>query len=57
MAGDIRVPVGFSAAEIVAQVFLEMGQRIDCAISMVLRRDLRQRVGLIAIFLEIAVNG
>ena len=47
---------GLVAAEIIAQVFLEMGQFVDRSVGVVLGGDLRQRIGLVAIFLEIAIG-
>ena len=51
--GDEGVLLAFGAAEVVAEVLAHLRVRVADAVLVVLRRDHRERVGLVAIFLEI----
>ena len=52
-AGDERIFLALGAAEIVAEILAHLRVRIADAVLVVLGRDHRQRVGLVAPFLEI----
>ncbi len=52
-AGDEGILLAFGAAELVAQVLAHLRVRIADAVLVVLRRNHGQRVGLVAVFLEI----
>ena len=51
--GDDRVLLAFAPAEFIAEILAHLGIGIADAILVVLRRDHRERVGLIAVFLKI----
>ena len=53
---DERILLAFAAAEFEAQILAQLRIRIADAVLVVLRRDHRKRVGLIAVFLEIGIR-
>ena len=53
---DDRVLVRGGAAELEAEILLEMRERVDRAVGVVLGGDPRQRIGPVAILLEIALG-
>ena len=55
-AGDQRVLVRDGAAEFVAEILLHLRQRVGDAVLVVLGGDARQRVGLVAVALEIGLG-
>src|SRR5262249_346374 len=55
-SGNDRVLVGDGAAKFVAQILLHLGERVGDAVLMVLGGDPRERIGLVAIALKIALS-
>ncbi len=55
-SGHERVLLAFGAAEFIAKVLAQLGVGIGDAVLVVLGGDHRQRVGLVAVFLEIALR-
>ena len=55
-AGDEGVLLGFVAAELEAEILAHLGIGVADAVLVVLRGDPRQRVGLVAVALEIAAG-
>jgi hypothetical protein len=53
---DIRVLVAFGAAELVAEILAHLRPGIVDPVLVVLGGDRRQAVGLVAVFLEVAVG-
>ena len=53
---DERVLLALAAAELEAEILAQLRIRIADAVLVVLRRDHRERVGLVAVFLEIGIR-
>ncbi len=51
--GDPRVLLALGAAELVAEVLADLGERVGDAVAVILGGDARQRIGLVAPALEI----
>src|SRR5262249_41168586 len=54
--GDKRILVALTAAELVAEILADLRVGISDAVLVVLRSDQRQRIGLVAVFLEVRVG-
>ena len=54
--GDERILLALGTAEVVAEILAYLREGIGYAIPVILRRDHRQRIRLVAVFLEVGLR-